>query len=873
MVRRNPHWLALSIAWHTGLGYYGYMLTEDISGLPISDVLESLGNGLANSNELVLQAPPGAGKTTVVPLALLERGWLAGQTILMLEPRRMAARAAATRMAQLLGERVGETVGYRIRLDTCVSDQTRIEVITEGILTRRLQSDPGLEGVGLVIFDEFHERSLDSDLCLALSLQGREMFREGPPLKLLVMSATLDGEAVAGLLGGATVVTSSGRQHPVESHFGGTHKLQNPLAPVVAKAVQQALREQQGNVLVFLPGQKEISAVARDLAQRLPQGGEADVVVAPLYGGLSLERQQQAIEMPPPGKRKVVLSTNVAETSLTIEGIGAVVDSGLVREARFDPVTGMTRLSTRRISLASAEQRQGRAGRLGPGHCYRTWSAEQHGRLVRQSSPEILQADLAPLALQLLAWGVSDPTELAWLDQPPGAAWQQGLSVLEQCGAVFCNQSGVFQLTPHGVRLAQMPLHPRLAHMLMVACDIHATETGCLIAAVLSERNPVTGGGADVAFTIGVLMGEHRCPSSLQGWFKRTWQQARRYARIATDIHKPRKFALQVAQEDVLGVLLASAYPDRVARRRDSGDSYQLANGRSATLTSEDGLAREEWLAVADTGGQADSAVDRIFSASRLNADCFNEVLSPLVREEELVEWDNREERFLAQRRRMVGNIQLASEPLADVSPEARGKALMGLIRRRGLDILPWKAPIEQWRARVNLLNRVCPEDGWPDFTDEALLLTLETWLLPYLDPIKRLEDFRLLDLKTILQAQLPWPLPLELERLAPERIGVPSGSSITLDYRQDPPVLAVKLQEMFGCEETPTVADGRVPLLVHLLSPAGRSLQVTQDLAGFWRSSYQEVKKEMKGRYPKHPWPDDPLQAVATRHTKRRMA
>lgn len=843
------------------------MLTEDLTRLPIHEVLATLRQGLAAADELVLQAPPGAGKTTVVPLVMLEEDWLGEQTILVLEPRRMAARAAASRMAQLLGEQVGETVGYRIRLDSCVSEKTRIEVITEGILTRRLQGDPGLEGVGLVIFDEFHERSLDSDLCLALCLQGREMFREGQPLKLLVMSATLDGDAVAGLLGGAEIVTSRGRQYPVESHFTGAHRLQDPIAPVVSRAVMRALREQQGDVLVFLPGQREISAVGRELSALV----DSDVVLAPLYGGLSLERQQQAIDLPPPGRRKVVLATNVAETSLTIEGVGAVVDSGLVREARFDPGTGMTRLATRRISLASAEQRQGRAGRLGPGHCYRTWSAEQQGRLERQSSPEILQADLAPLALQLLAWGVNDPAELAWLDQPPRAAWQQALSVLEQSGAVFCNQSGQFQLTPHGVRLAQMPLHPRLAHMLMVACDIHASETGCLLAAVLSERNPVVGGGADIAFTLGVLMGEQHCPSALQGWFKRTWQQARRYARIATEIHKPRRFALQVAQEDVLGILLASAYPDRVARRRPSGENYQLANGRSADLPQEDALGREQWLAVADTGGQADSPVDRIFSATRLNPACFNEVLSSMVREEELVEWDTREERFNAQRRRMVGNIQLSSEPLAEVSPQARARALLGVIRRRGLAVLPWNDHLEQWRARVNLLHRTCSDSQWPDLSDEALLKTLELWLLPWLDDVKRLEDFRSLDLKAILLALLPWPLPLDLERLAPERIGVPSGSSIAIDYRQDPPVLAVKLQEMFGCEETPTVADGRVQLLMHLLSPAGRPLQVTQDLAGFWRSSYREVQKEMKGRYPKHPWPDDPLQAAPTRHTRHR--
>ena len=851
------------------------MLSEEISDLPIAEVLDSLQRELSAAHQLVLQAPPGAGKTTVVPLALLDQPWLVGQTILMLEPRRMAARAAASRMAQLLGERVGETVGYRIRLDSCISDKTRIEVITEGILTRRLQSDPGLEGVGLVIFDEFHERSLDSDLCLALSLQGRELFREGPPLKLLVMSATLDGEAVAELLGGADIVTSQGRQYPVEPIFTGSHKIQDSLAPPVTRAVLRALSEQAGNILVFLPGQREIRAVGRDLSRRLQERDEQDIVLAPLYGGLSIDRQQQAIALPLPGQRKVVLSTNVAETSLTIEGVGAVVDSGLVREARFDLNTGMTRLATRRISQASAEQRMGRAGRLGPGRCYRLWSEEQHKRLVSHSSPEVLQADLAPLALQLLAWGVSNPAELEWLDIPPMAAWQQALSSLERSGGVFCNQSGVYQLTPHGVRLAQMPLHPRLAHMLMVACDIHATETGCLLAAVLSERNPITDGGVDIAYTISILMGEQQCPPPLQGWFKRTWQQARRYARIATDVHKPRRFALQVEQEDVLGVLLASAYPDRIARRRENGDGYQLSNGRSASLSAEDGLAQEAWLAVADTGGQTGSAVDRIYSASHLNPDCFNEVLSVLVRDEEIVEWNDREDRFVAQRRRMLGNIQLSSEPLENVSPEARSRALLGVIRRRGLDVLPWNPGIEQWRARVNLMFRLqlgAENNPWPNLSDEALLNSLEDWLLPYLDKVRQLDDFKALDLKTILLAQMPWPLPLDLERLAPERIGVPSGSSIAVDYSQDPPVLAVKLQEMFGCEETPAVADGRVPLLVHLLSPAGRPLQVTQDLSGFWRSSYQDVKKEMKGRYPKHPWPDDPLQAAATRHTKARM-
>lgn len=851
------------------------MSFDNFQNLPVSDVLPALKEALAGYSEAVLQAPPGAGKTTLVPLALLNEPWLEGRKIIMLEPRRMAARASAARMAQMLGEALGETVGYSIRLESKTSEKTRIEVITEGILTRRLQADPGLEDVGLVIFDEFHERSLDSDLCLALCIQGREMFREGSPLRLLVMSATLDGDGVAQLLGGAPLVTSQGRQYPVQSYFAGTHKIREPLAPAVVQLVLRALHEQSGSVLVFLPGQREINAVGRDLAKTLADA-HADVVLAPLYGSLSMEKQQRAIDPAPPGLRKVVLATNVAETSLTIEGISSVVDSGLLREALFDPGTGMTRLATRRISRASAEQRQGRAGRLGPGQCYRLWSEEQHGRLVAHSGAEIMQADLAPLALQLLAWGVNDPVELDWLDAPPLAAWEQALDVLEKCGALFYSDGARPQLTPHGVRLAQMPLHPRLAHMLLVGCDIHATETASLLAAALSERNPLSGSQVDLAQTVAVLMGEERCPPEAQGWFRRIWQQTRRFARIASEVHKPRRFSISVVPTDVMGVLLASAYPDRIAKRGDSNEpEFQLSNGRRAILQGDDHLARETWLAVAETGGQAGQSSDRIYSATALNPACFDDILSPLVRQEELVEWDNRQERFIAQRRTLCGQIEVRAEPLDIVSEEARSKALLGVVRRKGLQILPWNKSLQQWRDRVRLMNEVCSVEGdytWPDLSDQGLLDSLEVWLLPYLGQVARLEDFQKLDLKSILNAMLPWPLPLELERLAPERLGVPSGSSIALDYSQRPPVLAVKLQEMFGCEETPTIAGGRVAVQVHLLSPAQRPLQVTQDLAGFWRSSYQDVKKEMKGRYPKHPWPDDPLEANATRHTKQRM-
>lgn len=852
------------------------MYSEDTQNLPISLVLPSLCEALRDADEAVLQAPPGAGKTTVVPLALLQEPWLQGQTVLVLEPRRMAARAAATRMAQLLDEEPGATVGYRIRLDSCVSRQTRIEVITEGILTRRLQSDPGLEGVGAVIFDEFHERNLDSDLCLALALQGREVFREGPPLKLLLMSATLDGEAAAELLGGAPVVTSEGRQYPVQTHFGAPHQLRDSIVAPVTRTVLQALKEQSGSILVFLPGQREISAVGRELSQQLQQHDMDNVQVAPLYGGLSMERQQAAIRPAGADRRKVVLSTNVAETSLTIEGVDVVVDSGLVREAVFDPATGMTRLATRRISRASAEQRQGRAGRLGPGHCYRVWSEEQHKRLVAHGMPEILQADLAPLALQLLAWGVNDPTELAWLDVPPPAPYQQAVDVLRQCGALYSNRPDQWQLTPHGVRLAQMPLHPRLAHMLLVGCDIQASETACLVAAVLSERNPLGGGAVDMSATLAVLMGESRCPPRLQGWFRRIWQQARRFARLATEVHKPQRASGEVPREDVLGVLLASAYPDRVARLRDTGDrtEYRLANGRSARLPADDALAGSDWLAVAEIGGHVGESSDRIFSATQLQPSHFSGVLSGLPQERELVEWDKRSDQFIAERQWVLGRIVLSAAPLLEVSEEARGQALLGMLRDKGLQVLPWTPGLQQWRARVQLLHDHCPDSGdtaWPDLSEQALLATLEAWLLPFLGPVRKLQDFKQLDLRAILQGLLPWPLPLELERLAPERIAVPSGSNIPVDYNQQPPVLAVKLQEMFGCEDAPLVADGKVALQVHLLSPAGRPLQVTQDLAGFWRGAYAEVRKEMKGRYPKHPWPEDPLVAAPTRYTKRR--
>jgi ATP-dependent RNA helicase HrpB len=848
----------------------------DSQNLPVTDVLEQLKDTLATRHEAVLLAPPGAGKTTLVPLVLNEEEWLQGQKIIVLEPRRVATRAAASRMAELLGEPVGKSVGYRIRLDNCVGKDTRIEVVTEGILTRMLQRDPGLEGVGLVIFDEFHERNLDSDLCLALCLLGRENYREGAPLKLLAMSASLDGDGVAKILGDAPVVVSEGRQHPVDVVYGKPYQLRDSIIEPVVNAIEQALAKHEGSVLVFLPGQREITRVSRALSAILERGGEGNILLEHLYGSLPLERQQRAIQAPAAGKRKIVLATNIAETSLTIEGVNIVVDSGLARVAIFDPGTGITRLTTRRISRASATQRKGRAGRQAPGVCYRLWSEQQHERLVAYAVPEILQEDLSPMALQLLSWGVTDPGELSWMDLPPEAAYHQAIETLQLCGAAFITEEKHIQLTPHGVRLAQMPLHPRLAHMLLVGCDVHATETACLLAAILSERNPLSKHGVDIGTAVSVLMGEERCPDELQGWFKRIWKQARRYARLASEVHKPRKFALDSVHEDILGILLASAYPDRIARLRSGSDGvkYQLSNGRTAVLRTGDALSGEEWLAVAELGGTSGGSEDVIYSASVLSAESFSDILSSLVSEDDQVDWDYRNERFVAEKHRKVGKLVLSVDAIDDVSSDEKSKALLGVIRKKGLSVLPWNSNLLQWRQRITLMHKLyadSPDNPWPDMSDEKLLDTVEDWLLPFLDGINNLKDFQRLNLKDILRAHLPWPLPLELERLAPERWAAPSGSSVVIDYSHEPPVLAIKLQEMFGCEETPTIADGRASLMLHLLSPAQRPLQITQDLKNFWQTGYEEVRKEMKGRYPKHPWPDNPLEAMPTRHVKRR--
>ncbi len=845
-----------------------------MNSLPIDVLLPDLCAALALRDEAVLEAPPGAGKTTRVPLALLNQPWLAGQTIIMLEPRRLAARAAAERLASELGEVVGETVGYRIRLDSKVGPRTRIEVVTEGILARRLQDDPALEGVGLVIFDEFHERNLDADLALALCLNGRAMFRaEGSgelPLKVLLMSATLEGERLAGLLGDAPVLRSEGRMFPVDIRWGAPWQAGEWLEPKVLQTVLQALAEESGSVLVFLPGQAEIRRVAEQLAEAL--SARQDIVLCPLHGELDLSAQRAAIEPAPAGLRKVVLATNIAETSLTIDGVRVVIDAGLARVPRFDPNSGMTRLDTQRISRASATQRSGRAGRLQPGVCYRLWSQAQHEQLAAYGTAEVLQADLAGLALQLVRWGVQ-PDELVWLDPPPAAAYAQAVELLARLGAV--DAQGV--LTRHGQAMAELPTHPRIAHLLLRGQELGLGPLACDLAALLGERDILRGAGADVHSRLALLAGESRTSqqNAARGAVSRVRQLAQQFQGYLKRRPSPQAVS-DPEQPRWLGALLAFAYPDRIAQqRRIGGAEYRLANGRAALFAEVDGLMKHSWIVVADLGSRQGQREERIYLAAALEPQLFDSVLAEQVRTLEVLDWDEREGALRAERQRKVGELVLSREALTGLDAQQRSRTLLGLVRRKGLALLPWTPELRQWQARVRLLRALDltakNTSEWPDVSDAALLATLENWLQPYLDNVSRLSHFAHLDLPSLLHNLLPWPLPQRLDELAPRSVQVPSGSRIALDYSEQPPVLAVRLQELFGLADTPRIASGRQVIKLHLLSPARRPVQVTQDLANFWRSTYAEVKKDLKGRYPKHYWPDDPLVAEPTARVKPR--
>ncbi|MBI3772009.1 MAG: ATP-dependent helicase HrpB [Gammaproteobacteria bacterium] len=824
--------------------------------LPIEAILPQLQQALAGHVNAVLQAAPGAGKTTRVPLVLLAAPWLRGRKIILLEPRRLAARTAAHYMAQSLGESVGQTVGYRVRLDSRVSAATRIEVVTEGVLTRMLQSDPALEGVGLVIFDEFHERSLQADLGLALCLETQSALRDD--LKLLLMSATIDGTKVAALLGDAPVISSAGRSFPVAVHHSAppAHASRDQTLQHVVSAVLRAMREEYGSILVFLPGTGEIRRVEQWLQAQV---SNAEVMITPLYGELSIEAQEQAIRPAPAGKRKVVLATNIAETSLTIEGIRIVIDAGLARVPRFDPNSGLTRLETVNVSQAAADQRCGRAGRLESGVCYRLWPEGRH--LLPYASPEILEADLAPLTLELAQWGCRDPQQLAWLDPPPAAAYAQAQELLQRLGALD-NENRV---TAHGREMAALPVHPRLAHMILRGRDIGAGAQTCALAALLSERDVLRTGkerNADMHTRMQVLHGVVRDEEFDRGALQRIKQTAAQWRRqlgISTENY----------DDALLGVLLAYAYPDRIAQRR-SGDAgrYLLANGRGAVFTQHQSLADAAYLVIAQLEGSEREA--KIFLATAISEQQIEHYFAAQIESREFVEWDRREEAVMARRQRCLGALVLEDLPLTQASPEHVTQALLAGIRQLGLESLPWDRQTRFWQARVQFLHRLEPEQ-WPDVSDQALMATLEKWLAPFVTGMSRRVHLAKLDLAGALNHLLSWQQQRALDELAPTHVQVPTGSRIALDYSNDPPVLAVRLQEMFGATDTPRIGGGKVKLLLHLLSPAQRPVQVTQDLAGFWRGSYHEVKKDLKGRYPKHYWPDDPLQAEPTRRAKPR--
>lgn len=817
---------------------------------PILDVIPHLKQALPINPVVILQAPPGAGKSTVLPLELLNEPWLADKKIIMLEPRRLAARSVAMRMASLLKEEAGETIGYRVRFENKVSAKTRIEVVTEGILTRMIQTDNALEGVGLVIFDEFHERSLQADLALALTHQVQSLLRSD--LRILIMSATLDGERISERLGNAPILTSEGRQYPVTHIHIATEK-DDRLAASVTQTILKALREQKGDLLVFLPGAGEITRVEQQLTE-----ASVGAIITPLYGDLPFKKQQEAILPDAGGARKIVLATSIAETSLTIEGITTVIDSGYARVPRFDPRSGLTRLETIRVTKDAADQRAGRAGRLGPGVCYRLWSAATERMLQPSRQPEIMEADLTTLVLELAQWGIQDADQLSWITSPPSGAISQAKELLHALDALVENK-----ITSRGKEMLKLPTHPRLAHMLLVSED-KALATD--VASVLEERDPLPReSGSDLSLRVEVLRkwraGERvNADRSVLERIERLALAWRKVFKISADNTAP--------IDEEVGRIIMEAYPERIARQQEKqGIRYKLANGRTASLPQHDPLMREEWLAIADL--DAGSKEGKIFLAAPVN----KEYLLKHAQEQEVVKWDTERGMITAQLESRIGNVVIATKPLQKVPDDLRIKILCKAVREEGLKLLNWSETNAQWQARILSLRVWRKDEHWPDVNETELLQTTEEWLAPFLGSASKRSDLQRLEIQPMLDAILSWEQQQSLSKLAPTTLQVPSGSQIAVQYFQDgaPPIMEVRLQEMFGLPETPVVNDSRTKILLHLLSPGYKPVQVTQDLKSFWHTTYHEVRKELRMRYPKHHWPEDPWTAEAVRGVKRK--
>ena len=823
--------------------------------LPIDAVLDELTRTLAGHTAAVLVAPPGAGKTTRVPLALLDAPWVGPKKIIVLEPRRIAARASAERMAQTIGERVGETVGYRVRFGSKVSRATRIEVVTEGIFSRQILDDPELSGVAAVLFDEFHERSLDADLGLALARDAQIGLRED--LRILVMSATLDGARVATLLGDAPVVASEGRAFPVETRYLG-RKADAPLERQMADAIAMALRADPGSVLAFLPGAAEIRRTQNFLAERVH---DASIEIVPLFGALDAGVQDRAIAPAPKGHRKVVLATSIAETSLTIEGVRIVVDSGVARVPRYEPDIGLTRLETVRASRAAVDQRRGRAGRTEPGVCYRLWDEPQTASLAAYTQPEILSADLSSLVLDLAQWGVRDPSTLAFLDPPPVPALKEARGLLSELGAL----DGDGRITAEGQSLRALALPPRLARMIVDSHRLGAGEEAAEVAAVITERGL---GGDNV--DLDVRLDQFRRDRSQRATSARS--QAQRWAAQVAASEKAGAIVSSAQEEPTIGMMLALAFPDRVARNRGNG-SFVLANGRGAAVDPASALARSPYVAVGELTGTA--AQGRILLAARITLEDIERHFADQIETTDEITFDRGAMALRARRKRALHAITLSEAPLA-LSPSAETARVLadGLIAA-GLDRLPWSKPAKQWRDRVMFLRKAEADQlagSWPDLSDDALAAQRETWLVPALYDKASLKEFSAVDLSKALMTLLRWELRARLEREAPTHFEAPTGTMLAIDYEAEQgPTIAVRLQELFGLNTHPSIAKGAIPLVLELLSPAHRPVQVTRDLPGFWRGSYAGVRSDLRGRYPRHPWPEDPASALPTRRVKPR--